>query len=709
MKKLYRIFLAGVLTAALVCEGTEDFTVLDPTGVLGAAKKFGESGRATRALAIEGDRLYAGDSDAVYVFDISSPLAPRLLGEVRGFGGCRQIAVQNGMAYVTAREYGLWIVDATDPTKPRIRSRFDSCELATGVDVAGDVCFCGQRQNGVEFIDVSNPDDPRHIAMRKTDESQSVVYRDGYLYSGDWGTGHVTVFDAHDMKDIRQVDHVELYGFGDGVCLDGDFLYVSTGHHSINRKTVGGLVSEEIKRFGGPKTGGGMGHGLDIFDIKDPAHPKRLGRVDFPPLYSRFGGDWWSPRVSGDLCFCAQTLNGLRVVDVSDKTAPREIAFWGVRNEQNPELPSKTVSSIAIGNGAIYVAVEKAGFYVIKCDRARRTPAVRGRPPANASYREAYQADGGEWHVWKPHDVGQCRGLAVRGDVIYAACGDAGLYALEVLPEGGGLRELGKLPGHDRVYDVAVQGDLVYTAEGHDGMGVYDVSSSPANFVEKARMPRITATKQLVLNVWTPKAGWIGVSDRHGVEIFATGKFPKFVHHLHLGGAPGWDRYLADAPVGDGRYLAYNVANKALTWVDLAAEPKATVSVTTRRNRCRLTNGYCSFDGGRKAIGSGNGFFYLLNPNEGDPADGGEWPKIRLPKAFPDERRGMIDGIPRADGSRVVFTSRILRRAALYDLQDVKNPKLVKAWKFSGNPDIAVFHRGRVVIPCGYEGVLLQR
>ncbi|MBU4459276.1 MAG: hypothetical protein KJ579_01810, partial [Verrucomicrobia bacterium] len=161
-------------------------------------KVFGEAfrvegvGDKAMALCLEGDKLYAGAGSQVYVYDVSKPLAPQKLGEVDGLGGVRQIAVQKGMAYVSTREYGLWIVDATKPQKPRIRSRFDCCELATGVDVAGDVCFLGQRQNGVEFIDVSDPDKPRHIAMRKTDESQSVVYRDGWLYSGDWGSAYVT-------------------------------------------------------------------------------------------------------------------------------------------------------------------------------------------------------------------------------------------------------------------------------------------------------------------------------------------------------------------------------------------------------------------------------------------------------------------------------------------------------------------------------------
>nr|HPM84531.1 hypothetical protein [Candidatus Anammoximicrobium sp.] len=203
--------------------------------VFGPPVKVDDAGDQAMALCLEANVLYAGCGQRLVVYDVKEPLKPRKLGSVSGFGAVRQVASQKGMAYVATRESGFWVVDATDPHKPRIRSRFDCCELATGVDVAGNVALLGQRQNGVEFIDVSDPDHPAHIAMRKTDESQSVKYRDGYVYSGDWGAGKLTVLDARDMRNIRQVAHVDLYGFGDGVWLKGRYLYAATGHHAKNR------------------------------------------------------------------------------------------------------------------------------------------------------------------------------------------------------------------------------------------------------------------------------------------------------------------------------------------------------------------------------------------------------------------------------------------------------------------------------------------
>ena len=699
MKKILTAVVAGVC-CAVYAEG-----VVETGKVFGTPVKVSDAHKAAMALCLEGSRLYVGAGPYLHVYDVSNPRAPKKLGEVAGINAARQVAVQKGMAYVSTREYGLWIIDATDPTQPRIRSRFDCCELATGVDVAGDVCFLGQRQNGVEFIDVSDPDHPRHIAMRKTDESQSVKYRDGYLYSGDWGSGMVTVFDAHDMSNIRQVAYEELHGYGDGVWLQGKYLYCATGHHSKHRKVSGGVMTAEMKRFGGPQEGGGMGHGLDIFDISDPTHPKHVSRLDYPPFYAR-GLDMWTPRTSGNLLFAAQTHNGLFAVDITDKAHPMTLDRWTLPNPDKPAAPGLCVGSVAVGNGVVYAAVKGAGLYVLPAKGAKAEAFDPGVLPKNASYREPYPTDASAWYVWRPPEVGQARAVAIRGDVVYAACGDAGLWVLEILP-GGGFHELGRLPDHRSVMDVSLQGNRLFTAEGQDGFGVYELKG-PAGFREIARLPKIKEGRGLALCVTAVSDTWAFLSDRHGVDLYDIRALPKFRHVLQTGGCPGWDKYLADAAVDNGRYIAYSAANNSLKWIDLAAQPDPCVAVDTQVNRISLSNGICAFRDGLSLV-SGSNRYTLLAPGEGDPADGGKWKFRPLPPAFPDEKDSAVSGIPRSDGRRVAFTNRIKRRAALYDFEDAQNPRLLAAWKLSGNPDLAQFHKGKVVIPCGYQGVLLQK
>lgn len=670
--------------------------------VFGKPVRLAGCHRRGMALAIEGDRLYAGAGPTLYVYDISAdPLRPRLLGQTPPMlGAARQVAVQNGIAYLSARESGLWIIDCRDPKAPKVLTRYDCCELATGVDVAGDVCFLGQRQNGVEFIDVSDPAHPRHIAMRKTDESQSVKYRDGFCYSGDWGSGRLTVFDCRDMRNVRQTAYEPLYGFGDGVWLQGKYLFAATGHNSKNRPTAGlPAFRSADARFGVSGPGTGCGHGLDIFDVSDPAHPKHVSRTDFPPFYAR-GLDFWTPRTSGDLVFCAQTHNGVFALDASDKAKPRILDRIVWPDPEHPEWPGRAVGSIAVGDGVLYVAVCGAGVQAVPAKGARREPFAPGVLPKNASFREAYPNDNAEFWQWLPPTRGQARGLAVRGDHVYAACGDAGLYVLKVRPEGG-LEQVGRLEGVAQVFDVAVWKDRLFAAEGFKGWGVYALES-PTSFREIARLRETSPGNDFGFWVWSVSDDYAMFSARRGGDWLVDMRdLSNLKPILKVAGCPGWDKYMADRPVGGGRWLGHNAANDHIDWIDLAASPRPAVARTQVQNRINLSSGICAF-GDRAFLTNGNRWRISAGGDIGPDNGNGTWTWT----PFADKS---IGGIPRADGTRIVLCNRIRRTASLHDFSDPSHPKLLKKWTFSGNPDTPVFHRGRLLIPCGYQGVLMQK
>lgn len=703
--------LTGVawMAVAVACGmGSVQAAVVEgPTGaVFGKPVALKGCGEKAMALALEGNTLYAGCGQRLYVYDVTSPLKPEKVGEVDGFGAIRQVAVQKGFAYVSARESGFWIVDATDPSKPRVRSRFDCCELATGVDVAGTVAFLGQRQNGVEFIDVSDPDHPAHIAMRKTDESQSVKYRDGFLYSGDWGTGHVTVFDARDMRNIRQVAYEPLWGYGDGVWMKGKYLYCATGHHAKNRDystlTYKGVDTPELRKFGQVDAGSGCGHGLDIFDVTDPAAPKRVGRVDFPPFYGR-GLDMWTPRTSAnsDVVFCAQTHNGVFAVDCSDPTKPKFIDRWTFPLADHPEWPSCCIGSIAVGDGCLYVAGQGCGVLAIPAKGAAKETFAQGKPPLHPEFREPYPTDEKEFHVWHPAKPGQARAVAVRDDVVYAACGDVGLHVLKVKPEGG-FEKIGELKGVPTVFDVKAEGDRLYTAEGLSGWAMYEIKG-PSEFKEVARRQWADQQHDPALCIWKPKPGLVALSTRRSDTMFFKEEDLKAERPLvQVGGCPGWDKYLMDATVADGRWIAYNAANSYVRWIDLDAKPQPKVHSSQPKNCISLGNGICRFSE-RKAFVTRGSEYYFLDPGACDPADGSQWRSLKFPN------KGIV-GIPRVSPEGlVVLTSRIRREIALYDFKNPEEPKFLKHWKVAGNPDFAVFHRGKFIVPCGHQGVIMQK
>ena len=663
------------------------------------------------AVCLDGTTLYCLAGESLHALDVSEPLKPRPLGRLDGMDNRRQLVVRDGFAYVVSRETGLRIVDVRDPKAMRIRSRYDSVEFATGLEVVGKTVFLSERINGVEAVDVSDPDRPVHVAIRKTHESQSCRYRDGYLYSGEWGVGQVTVFDVHDLADFRQVRTVDLGGFGDGVEIDGNYLYCSTGHDARNwratkrREAALDRTAAASPTAGNPERDVGAGRGLEIFDLSDPAFPRRVSRVDFPVFKPR-NEDFWTPRVANGLAFCCDSHNGLFVVDVKDPKAPKVIDRFCVPQPDKPDWPSGAISSAAIGDGCVYVTSFPGGLWVLKVPGVKPPARPQGVLPRHPDYREAYPTDAAAFYVYRPAAAGQARSVALRGDVAYCAFGDAGLHVVRVCPDGAGFEKLGELPGAHRVTDCCFVGDRLMTAEGLDGFALYELDGA-STFREVARRGSLARGVSVAFWCWPFDERYVILSGRNGgywqtdARAFSDGET-----FGHFGGSCQWDRYLPERALA-GR-MPVLIPYNGLLWLDAAKGRPAVVSRErkgTRTGPCgSQCNGIGLFDANRFIYTMGSDYQFLS-------ADGTRSPIRAFPPvpAFEKKNGPRFGGIPRSDGRTVVCTARSSRRVVVWDFADVEAPKLVCAYQLSGHPDQAALCRGRALIPAGHQGLLLEK
>ena len=142
MKNLYLC----VTVAAGLCIGARADVPFRTGEVFGQAVKVTEGAAGSgRCVNVAGDLLYVGGKETLGVYSLAGdPLRPKLLGEAKDIASARQIALQDGMAYVTARANGIWIVDCRNPAKPFVAGHYPSTANCTGIDVAGDVCFVGE-------------------------------------------------------------------------------------------------------------------------------------------------------------------------------------------------------------------------------------------------------------------------------------------------------------------------------------------------------------------------------------------------------------------------------------------------------------------------------------------------------------------------------------------------------------------------------------
>ncbi len=657
--------------------------------VLGTPIKLKEVKGAAMATSVENNYLYIGSDHFLYIYDISKPLEPKLVSKTPGFANIRQVLARKGFVYIVSRETGMYIVDARNASKPKVCSRFDTVEFATGIDVAGDVAFVSERQNGVEFVDVSDPYRPAHITMRKTEESQSNQYRDGWLFSGDWHSGEVTIFDARDMKNIKEVSRANLGGFGDGLTLEGNYLYASTGHEARHRN----LSKEE---------GRGRGRGMDIYDISDPRKPKHMSRLNFPRFFPH-NNDFWTVRVSNGMAFALDSYNGFFVVDVKDPAKPEILERFTFPCKEHPDWPSECMSSLALGDGCVYLTAWKAGAYVIPVEGVKKTVYNPGVLPKNASYREAYPTDSNEFYVWKSERPGQARAVALTNDYVFAACGEAGLSVLKI-KESGGFEKVGELAVHSNVYDVIIANGKVFTAEGYDGIGVYEWEA-PATFREVGRLPQMTEKANVVIWLWNVNEKYIVASARVSGYRFYDITDLKNLKYCHTAyGTCLWDKYLLQDGLIGGKYLGLHVPYKNVQWLDVTSDKIPVVRKDEIERETTLLNSFCRF-GDNSVLLTAKGDYAIIALGE-DGLPMASWEYKSLPNGFGKEE---FQGMPRACGDRVVITSRILRKAAVYDFSNRENPKLEKAWKLSGNPDLAVFYKGRVIIPAGHQGVIMEK
>lgn len=646
------------------------------------------------ALFLDGKVLYCGSGLELDIYDVSVPLSPRLISAVRGIGHPRQIVARGGWVFVSARETGVWVVDARDPKRAKVVTRFDTIELATGLELAGDVLFVGQRVNGVEFVDVSDRAHPAHIGIEKTEESQSVVYRDGYLYSGEWGAGCVTVIDVHDMSKVRTLGTTRLSGFGDGVATLGRALFAATGHHRHDPSRT----AEENH---------GRGHGVEIFDLADPAKPRRLARADFPPFFSG-GRDWWTPRPSADgkTVFVADTHNGLFAVDMTDVLKPRVIGRITIENgdrRRGARIPGEAFASVAVGDSAVYFACEGYGLGVVACSRAKAVRRKLGVLPKNSSYRMPYPTpEDSRFTAWLPPVRVQVRGAAAYGRYLYVACGAGGLSVLEA--DAGGVPRFVKKLSPRFCADVKAKDGTLYSAEDVDGLALYDLAD-PLSPREMARCRDFSSACEAdgldcALWVWKPSCKYIVVSNRGGGYYFLDPTDPKKMKTVGCFGiCPGWDRYIADDVVG-GRYLAIQACNAGFLWVDVSGD-RPVQAAYSRVNKSGQNDGCIAFRGDRLLRMSHVGMQFL-SPGQPENADGTPWAGL---KEF-----GTGRGQPVWDGKdRLAVTTRINRRVWMCDIADENSQKPLLYECLTGQPDTATFWNGRLVIPCGYQGLLVEK
>ncbi|MDD4871569.1 MAG: hypothetical protein PHR77_13510 [Kiritimatiellae bacterium] len=646
--------------------------------------------------AVCGNRAYFIGQEKLYLADISEPAHPRITGTLAGLGNTRQIVVARDVAYVSSRADGLFVISVKDSTAPKLLCHYDSIEWATGLAISGDILFIACRNFGVELVDISNPQKPRHLSTVRTGEAQSVVARNEWLYSGVWGTSEIVVTDIHNPRRPHITSRVPLDGYGDGVDVRGNFLYAATGHHS----------RAPHKTDNDP--GFGCGHGLEIFDISDPAKPVFVSRVKFPKLY-QLGNDMWGVTISGKYAFVADTYNGIFVVDVSDPRKPffvahRQLPLFNSGKlprirpngeieplKQQPSGSSQNlpgfVGGLALAQNYIYAAGGWTDLHIIAAPDLACPPTVEINTPPLIPPLQAEKEQG--YRRYRPD--GQVYAVGSLGDSGVAACGISGIHVIQIWPK---IKPLATYSTDDFATDICVLNNMVFVAEGTAGLSIWE--TSPAG--ELKITGRYHVKGQRVRHVVVPPPGkyalvQVGEGTLHIVDI-SNPTLPKFVlKDSHLGLLYG--NQIMNGSI-DNRYAAVFWHASGLYWYDLYGGSTPVYTGQIHENRFNPQNGVTVFK--NQVLTTRRSGYVVFDRQEKRSLD--ELPLYRI-KNHP------LAGKTTIFQNRLYTANRDGGNVNVVDISNPSSPQLLESFVTEGNPGRIIANQKGFIVPDGYNGLLV--
>lgn len=464
-------------------------------------KLIAQVGGINMALTVAGDLAYASQGGRLLILDISTPAAPLLIGQTTAVPApILGVAVQGDYAYLAAGESGMWVVDVTDSSAPVLVGHWQAVRSISQVVVHGNYAYATA---GILFVvDVSEPSNPRAVG-EYIQGVMDIVIADGYAYlATDRGLDILTL---DDPVHLQRIGHMAVDGHGLQVAvLDGYAYYSSTVFNcsgifcmsteqvlivDIGDKTAPLQVSYQI--LSGMPTDIAVDpttlylaiYGdIETVNISDPANPQ-LGNTITTPGCAGYGGQTVR---SGAHLYLADCEWGMRVIDVSDPSAPLEtghydetmlspigltikggrayipkgsggLSILDIVSPTNLELVGSYtgpgyISKVAVADGHAYVADERYGLRILDISDLGAITEV-----------SAVEIEGGAIDV------------VVSGGYAYVAAREMGLHIFDV-GDVTDPHEVGSLDNHDQYWEVKVVEDIAYLAIDTAGLWIVDVS-----------------------------------------------------------------------------------------------------------------------------------------------------------------------------------------------------------------------------------------
>jgi hypothetical protein len=297
---------------------------LDPVGGTNLTKYADIT--ADGNLAVMGSYSTRG----AYIFDISNPDAPVLKSWYNPGNNLQfleAVVVGNRAYFGSGNTDGIHIVDLSNPSNPVLLGKINPSLVPNSFNTIHEITVDGDylyenlnslSDNRIKVINISNPAAPRFVRDITPQEIRwihAVHIRNGRMYTSGWGfSGTPGLTEIYDITNIEQQPARLLGSVASGsnthsswTSEDGNYLYVCREFYDGElqvydiRNVAQPVLTKTIKAADlginaicphNPMVKGNHLYvswyqaGTQVFDISNPANPKRIGQYDtYAPAY----------------------------------------------------------------------------------------------------------------------------------------------------------------------------------------------------------------------------------------------------------------------------------------------------------------------------------------------------------------------------------------------------------------------------------------
>ena len=315
-----------------------------------------------QSLSPSGELLFLADGE-IQIIDVDDPTLPEVIGRYSPPGDPVDIVVSGDFAYAAAgSEMRVW--DVLDPASPTSIANLDLPASSLGIDVVEDNAFLSDTQFGLRVYDIGDPTAPVEVGHLEIvgDRFGRLEVADGFAYIVDWA-GLVMV-DVNDPTTPAFPRRAQVFFDGLDLAVSGDTVYVAAGQdglqifHNVgpghyldligSLATTGSVESVAVAGQHVYVTDIGV---LRIIDVSDPTAPVEVGFLDIDDFLG-------SVAVSGTTAYTA--WEDIAVIDVSNPTTPVLLDRF-----DTPGFPAAAF----IANAHLFVADGPGGLSVARVCR----------------------------------------------------------------------------------------------------------------------------------------------------------------------------------------------------------------------------------------------------------------------------------------------------------------------------------------------------